>query len=293
MINVAVCADKNIEVGLHVTLYSLLESSRSPVRINFLQSGYSEKDISKLRETLSAFDGHYELRPIDIDISQFNTYRGLHGNKFAFARILLANTLSDDRVIYLDSDLLVNKDLTELYHLDLGDHVIAVSGVGTIAGAIESEFFSSLGMEQQSKYFNSGVILINLKKWRNENITEQCMSFADQYPDKLYTADQTVMNYVFYENQFHELDPSYNHALYPDSQTLEAKTQEHILHFVGSPKPWDFLGEVVHGNYALFKETLNKTSLCGYKTYTDLSFTRLKRTLRLSRAYLHVLKSRL
>src|SRR5262245_3101807 len=135
-ISIAVCADKNIEVGLHVTLYSMLESSRSPVNIYFLQKGYHSKDIEALHKTLDPFSGFYKLIVLDFDDSIFGKYRGLQGNKFTYTRIMLASMVHDERVIYLDSDLVIKKDLSDLFQTNLNDYVIGVSGIGNINWAL-------------------------------------------------------------------------------------------------------------------------------------------------------------
>ena len=286
----ALCADKNIEVGLHVTLYSLLENTSDFLKIYLVQSGYQERDIKRLHRTLQPFNGQYELILKSFDDQVFKRYKGIQGNKFTYVRLMLASLLPESRVIYLDSDLLVRKDLGSLFRQDLDGHVLGVSGMGSVKWSLEKNFFVSLGMNQAAKYFNAGVMLMDLDQWRQKDITKACMDFADQHPNQLGAADQTVLNYIFYENNFLEVDPTYNHALYPDTPSLAANTSGHIFHFVGSPKPWDILGEGVHSNYRLFAETLRKTEFRTYKTYFDLTPYRLKRSIRLAKSYFKYLR---
>lgn len=291
-ISVAVCADKNIEVGLHVTLFSLLESSRNPVKIYFLQKGYHPGDIEALHKTLSPFAGFYELIVSDFDDSLFSKHRGLYGSKLTFARIMLATMIREERIIYLDSDLVITRDLGGLFRTDLNGHTIGASGVGTIEWSLESNFFTSIGLDKEAKYFNAGVLLIDLDKWRALNITARCLEFADKNAKMLRTADQTVLNYVFYRNNFLELDKSYNHALYPYTNPIDPQENGSVFHFIGSPKPWDFGGEFVHRNYQFFRSFLKKTTFSNYTTYLDFSFQRVKRTLKLSRSYYRCLTMR-
>jgi lipopolysaccharide biosynthesis glycosyltransferase len=147
-----------------------------------------------------------------------------------------------------------------------------------------------LGLDEEAKYFNCGVLLIDLQHWRALEITKKCFEFIEKYPRQLIVADQTVLNWVFYESQFLELDSSYNIALYPTSKPVTpVSAASKIFHFVGSPKPWDFLGEILHSNYSFFEGVLSKTALRRYKSYRGLTFSRAKRTLRLGRAYLYCL----
>ena len=286
LVSVVLCADKNIEVGLHVTLYSLLESSCHRIRINLVLKGYHSRDLGKIYNTLGPFKGRYELRIVQADDSLFAKCRGLHGNKFTYMKLILSEFLDDDRVIYLDSDLIVRRDLGELFNLDLRGNVVAARGSANIEWQLERKFFTSLGLNEKAKFFNCGVLLIDLKQWRALGITKKCFEFIEKYPRELIGHDQTVLNWVFYENQFFELDSSYNHPLYSTEPVIPIPAGE-IFHFVGSPKPWDFLGEILHANYPVFQGVLCNTAFRSYKSYRGLTFSKAKRTFMLGRSYFY------
>jgi lipopolysaccharide biosynthesis glycosyltransferase len=286
LVSVALCADKNIEVGLHVTLHSLLESSHHRIRINLVLKGYDSHDLGKIYNTLDPFRGLYELNIIEGDDALFTKCRGLLGNKFAFMKLMLPELLDSERIIYLDSDLIVRRDLGELFNLDIGGYAVAASGVAVIEWQPERSFFTDLGLNEKAKYFNTGVMLIDMNQWRASRITEKCLEFIEKHPKELIVADQTVLNYVLYENQFFELHSSYNVALYPTSKP-EMDATGKIFHFLGSPKPWDFLGEFIHTNYSLFQGVLFNTAFRTYKSYRGMTFRRAKRAFRLGRHYIH------
>lgn len=292
-ISVALCADKNVEVSLDVTLYSLLKSSQHPIKINLVQKGYRSKDIEKIRQTLQPFSDEYQLNVIEFDEkSLFGKFKGLHGSQFNFAKLILANTLPEDRIIYLDSDLSIGTDLSELFATDLNGFIIGAASFETIGDSLKSAFYRSIGMKDTAKYFNSGVMLIDLEKWRNLDITSQCLSFANKYVDRLAFGDEAILNCVFYEN-FQTIDSCYNYALYPDSDPVCSNNNAgSIFHFVGSPKPCDFLGEFIHPNYPIFFDTLSQTSFKKYKSYLSFSLKKLNRTSRLVRSYYRSLKSK-
>jgi lipopolysaccharide biosynthesis glycosyltransferase len=283
-ISVGLCADKNVEVSLHVTLYSLMQSSQHPVKINLVHKGYTSTDIDKIHQTLQPFNHKYQLNTIEFDeAALFGKFSGLHGNKFNFTKLVLANLLPDDRIIYLDSDLLIGKDLSELFATNLNGLVIGVASIETIADSLRSSFYQSIGIKKEAKYFNSGVMLMDLKRWRELDITAQCLAFANKYVDRVAFGDEAILNCIFNEN-FHVIDPSYNHPLYTGSAPVKSNL-DHIFHFVGSPKPFDFLGEWLHRNYSIFYDTLAQTSFKDYKSYRNFSVQKLNRTVRLSRSY--------
>jgi lipopolysaccharide biosynthesis glycosyltransferase len=206
-------------------------------------------------------------------------------------KLLIPSLLTEEKVLYLDCDLIVTTDLGELFATDLGPYVIGASGVMNIAWSVEKGFLTSVGFNQNDKYFNSGVLLIDTIEWNNRDILGKCHDFADEYPVALKAADQTVLNYVF-RDDFYELDPLYNYNVYPYSRPIQNKTPGKIYHFLGAPKPWDFMGEIVHRNYPFFYRSLSKTVFRDYKTYFDLSINRAFRTMRMSRAYVNCLRRR-
>jgi len=282
---VALCADKNIEVGLHVTLHSLVTNSLSRVKIFLVLKGYGACDIQNIHRSLENTGGDYELIPIAFDDQMFKQLKGLHGNTFAYTRMMLPQLLDEPKVIYLDSDLVVNTDLTFLFKTSLEGCLVGASGIGNIEWALEKQFFLSLGMDKSAKYFNSGVLLLDLDKWRNERVLEKCLQFANKYPRELSTADQTILNYIFYPNNFLELPEKWNCALYPNSDYRRLDISDRILHFVGSPKPWDLGGEFLHASFPIFEATLKQTYFKDFRSYKRINMRKIWRTLRLMRSY--------
>lgn len=290
---IAICADINIEVGLHVTLVSLAEHASEPFRLYLLHKGYSDGDLQKIAETLKPFAHRVELQLIAFDDSLFQNYRGLHGNKFAFTRIVLADQLPVDKVLYLDSDLYVEADACALFRKPLGDYVIAANPVASMDRSLEKAFYESLNVDMKSMYFNSGVLLLDLAKWRAQGLTKKCFDFADQYPNELVTADQTVLNYLFQPNQYLFLENHWNTKLYPSTPTISAEQaaggEKCIYHFVGSPKPWDLFGEFLHKNYGIFSKGLKSTACRRFKSYWPLKWSTLIRASKLARSYYKLL----
>lgn len=280
-VHVALCCDKNVEIGVHVTLWSLLSRTSAFVNIHLVYSGYEADDFDKLKVSLAKFDGRYELNIYKFSSANFQNYRGLQGNTFAFTRICLPEILSTNKVVYLDCDLVVSLDIATLYEIDLQGFAIGASGVGNIEWSLEKPFFTRLGLEPEAKYFNSGVLLMDLDYWRKHKLSARCFEFANKYPKELVTADQTVLNYVFQEFGFLELDPKFNLALYPNNHVDLDMHNEAILHFVGAPKPWDLFGEFGQKNHEHFSLILRETVFKDYRSYRDINWNRLKRFFRL------------
>jgi len=114
-----------------------------------------------------------------------------HLSYAAYFRFFIPDILKEDKVLYLDSDIIVNGDLTPLFAIDLGDSPVA---------AVRDEL--------QQTNFNSGVLLINNAYWREHSISTKLFELADQYHEVEF-GDQGILN-RFFVGQWKELDVNYN-----------------------------------------------------------------------------------
>lgn len=289
---VALCADKNMEAGLHVALLSMLENySRKDlgIKIYLFLEGFSERDLRLIRETLDQTQSAYDLCVQKVELNVVRSFRSLHGNYMTYAKLFLPDILKDEhRFIYLDSDLVVGTDLYDLYHTKLNNNPIgAVVGGATIGSALERDFFMELGLSADGGYFNAGVLLFDAVCWRANNLTQRCLDFSNRHPSRLRAADQTVLNAILHKSVL-DLERRYNVPVYPSTPTISfEETNDQIIHFVGSPKPWDMFGRSFHRNHHVFKRYCDRTALRGH---WQLSPRSIYRTLRLSRSYLRRLK---
>ncbi|MFD0897774.1 glycosyltransferase family 8 protein [Loigolactobacillus binensis] len=166
--------------------------------------------------------------------------------KSAYYRIYTADLLPElNRVLYLDCDLICTGNIEPLWQTDLNGKVIAaVEDAGYVPRLAEMQIKA-----QQPFYFNSGVMLIDLKRWREEKITAQVMNFINQHPEKLKYHDQDALNAILADKWYY-LHPKYNmqsrlirreqeHPLPPAEILAEEARQNPILiHYSGRSKPW-------------------------------------------------------
>lgn len=283
-IPIVLCADKNVVVGLHVALYSVLSATNRFIKIYILHKGYDIYDKERIFYTLSCFDGSYEVHFFEVNDAIFENCRGLYGNTYAFVRLLISHYVNEPRVIYMDTDVIFNIDIDQLYRQDLDGFIIGASMVVNVSESIERGFFKSLGFSESSAYFNSGIMLIDLDEWRRRHITDKCIAFIEKYGDVIRVADETVLNVVFH-NDFKKLDKIFNYPVIPTLNQIESKNLCVVFHFMQSPKPWDLFGEFLHGNYAMFEYFLKKTYFSDYKSYKNITIPVMKHSFRLLKAY--------
>lgn len=169
-------------------------------------------------------------------------------NITTYYRLLLPNILEGiDKVLYLDCDVIINSSICNLWNNDISKYAIA--GVrDRINNSIR--LYNRLKYDIKLEYINAGVLLINLKKWREENIFEKALSIAVTSPAILKNHDQDIINILFC-NSKKILNFKYNlleYYLYTEDwlyldrkyypEIIEACKNPVIVHFCMPQKPW-------------------------------------------------------
>ena len=154
-----------------------------------------------------------------------------HINHMTFARYFIPDFATEDKVLYLDSDLIVTGDLTDLFELDLGENYLA---------AARSCFGAGVG-------FNAGVLLINNKKWRSETIRQKLIELTEKEHENVKEGDQSILNMLF-KDQYSLLEDKYNFQIGFDAGAAEKNhafifeipltPSPKILHYISPDKPW-------------------------------------------------------
>ncbi len=190
-----------------------------------------------------------------IDSFQFRGFKPLVGNRFAYSKLLIPDILRIDRVIYFDTDTIVDTDVVELWKFDLNGAPAAARIIYPVSGAIESEFLQSVGLNLNDRYFNTGVMILDLKILRAMNFSEKAIKFSEVHEKNLATADQTVIT-VLLNHKIEDIDTRFNTIVPPNEDLKNYERGKNIFHFVGAPKPWDAFSSKIHKGYWLWEEYL-------------------------------------
>ena len=291
-VHVAVCADRNILPGLHVTLSSARRSldAARPLVVHLFHEGHTTDDLAQLDATLAQAGGHTEVRARPISVQTFAGLDGIRGNTMTWARLSLAEWLPDlDRVLYLDSDLVVHRDLAALADLDLGGAAAGfVHSGASMRAAIDQPLFEELGFDLDAPYYNAGLIVMDLAAWR-DGLAEEGMETARRHQGKLPAADQTVLNVLFYDRPVAPVHRSFNVLAFPMAP-IRAHETPAVYHFIGAPKPWDLFGEWINTHADLYLEALSHTALAGRRSYRHPSVTQVRGVVRNGKKYLRGLR---
>ena len=282
--HIVFCVNREVLAGLHVALYSSLlhyPEAQPPPCFHIYHQGLSSKDIDSIDRTLSLAGKKYQVRYPTISVKRFEKAKTLWGSHMPYARLLIPDQFDCERFLYLDADILVTTDLFSIYNQDLGDQTIGVVAPHLIQDMHESAFYAGLSIEMDKPYFNSGVMLVDVLAWKKSRVTERCLDLCEKYPEQMISADQSVLNAVMYGG-FHELNSKYNY--YCPAEEAVNSIEDGILHFIGSPKPWDPLAKYFHKNFSYYREYSEK--IVHNPVKPRISLNGLKRSLRLPVIYL-------
>ena len=150
-----------------------------------------------------------------------------------------------DKGIYIDSDVILNADLAELFDTDIGDNLIGACNDRSIMEIPELVDYveNAVGVPKQT-YINSGVLLMNLKKLRQVSLEERFLTLLNQYHFNSVAPDQDYINamchgHIFYLDEGWDAMPNENHP------ELAAPK---LIHYNLFSKPWCYDG-VQYANY--------------------------------------------
>jgi lipopolysaccharide biosynthesis glycosyltransferase len=210
-------------------------------------------------------------------------------------RLLAGRLIPDsiDKVIYLDSDVLVKQDLSELWNVDVGDHYCAAAtdiacpfvdarsadrryrnALPYLATLSPIRNWQRLGLNGSDRYFNSGVMVLNLRRWREERIEESLLTCLRENNRYVWCWDQYALNVVF-AGQWRELSARWNQGVhvfeYPDEscspidvhEFVKMRDDPAIIHFTTEFKPWRY--RPYHPLRNEYFERLDQTSWSGWR----------------------------
>lgn len=281
---ILVCAaDNNYAMPLAVTVRSALANLKSNRKIGLfiLDGGISKSNKKKIIKSLQS--EKLDISWIQIDETQLtNLVLTRHLTTTAYYRLLITKflPLEFDKAIYLDTDMIVKGNLEELWNIPLEDnYALAVQDDVELYISMSEGLrnYQDVGICPDYKYFNSGLLVINLEKWRSENIGEKVLEYIRQNREYVRN-DQDGLNAIL-AGKWGEIHPRWNQMprIYDYSSWQESPHAEDIykellhqpciIHFTNSPKPWyaGLKAECRHPKKDLFFQYLDMTDWSGWR----------------------------
>ena len=148
-----------------------------------------------------------------------------------YTRLFIPHFIPEDikKVIFLDVDMIMLEDISKLWNADLGDNIV---------GAVQDQFiqvvtrwggisnYEELGIPEDNKYFNAGLMILDIDKWKAADITNQVLECLSKHKKHAVFQDQYGLNAVL-ALSWQELDPLWNRFAYSKEE------KPFLIHFTG------------------------------------------------------------
>ena len=226
------CFDSKYEQHFGASVTSLLVNNPGRVRCLHIMIDEASKQLKQKLDRISQ-DYEVEVCIYKVDIEQLSDLKiTAHASAANYLRLLASDILPKTlaKVLYLDSDLIVNAPIDELFNTDITNYPLAACGDKVITTKQRLQL-------QGNYYFNSGVILMNLDYWRREKLGLKAIDFIRNNPDMIILWDQDALNKIV-DGNFLNLNRKWNSLVDLYANQSQVTPDSIIIHFVGSLKPW-------------------------------------------------------
>jgi lipopolysaccharide biosynthesis glycosyltransferase len=253
-ITLVAAADRSYAVQLDVMLTSVRRHlpDRWRLSVVVMTTDLTSRDVGwRARRPGDTLD--CVTPPID-SVASLPLRPGDHVSLATYYRLFLADVIPADarRVVYLDSDLVVLHDVSELAHADLeGRTVGAVQSFSTPYLRVAGPAFAAVDCREDTPYFNAGVLVIDAERWRSGRVKERALEFLAQRFEQIRFWDQDALNFALM-GDWEQLDLRWNRTsdyhgyagtghsdAFPVAAWRSLATP-YVAHFVSGYKPWTY-----------------------------------------------------
>lgn len=230
-IAIVLIADQAYTEQLTVTMKSIMYHNKS-VDFYIINQGIMPDWFRKMRRIVRNLGGELYNIPFDIGLISAEWRTQDHISPIAYAKYFIPRLIDRERVLYLDTDVIVNGSLTSFFLTDLKGFPVAA--VRDVDGS-----------------FNTGVMLIDNLQWKDLSVLDKCLELSEGEKSKHwelehFNGDQTILNYVFQDNWL-ELDKRFNVQVGYDLVAFYNHWEEHfnledeplVIHYTTNRKPWN------------------------------------------------------
>ena len=242
--NILVAFNKNYMYPTMAMLRSLFAKTKGNFVVYVLYSELTDKDIEKFKNFVKSESKNKSQKRaefIKIGREMFENCPTCEWiSKETYYRLLAQKLLPQevDRILWLDSDLIILDDLNDFYNTDLQGNLIVACEL-EIKDKDYAETMKRLTLPPDTKYFNAGVNLYDMENIRKKIDPDVYMQYVQFLGKRLKFADQDVLNAVFYKLVYF-VGEEYNYTkVYGlKSQQKIEFTKLKIIHYNGGIKPW-------------------------------------------------------
>ena len=240
--------DDNYIPYLDVAVSSLIANASKEFnyKIIILNTGLNESNIDKIKQNeREKFKIDFVDISADVEKIKSKLKNVYHFSIVTYYRLFIASLFPQyGKVIYLDCDLVVLGDISELYHTELGDNILGACPEQFVQNTKEFRAYAAeaLGVDPDG-YVNAGVLLMNLAEFRKNRIEEKFVHLITEHDFDLLDPDQAYLNYLCFD-KIQILSNGWNKEPMP----LACEGKKNIVHYALYKKPWQY-DDVMDGEY--------------------------------------------
>ena len=275
MQNYLYCLDENYNIQAANSIFSLTSNNTESVNIYILHK--NPESFKKYLDLISK-----KVQNINFNIYEFNkenlefpNIEDTHVSEATYYRYFLDEFLPIEltEIMYIDADIVCMNNISNLYFQEINnlkESEFVISAKTEFTSNEEKygyhDEFSRLELEGE-KYFNAGVMFIDLEKWRKLNIQEKLLDKQNKIKNKIKLWDQDVLN-SFFDGKYNEINSYLNYTVniwlfirenFNHSKEIshEDKLKILLLHYAGKSKPWTIKG-ALHPTSSIYQDIYRK-----------------------------------
>ena len=238
-LDVLITVDDNYAEQASIMLYSLGKYVDN-LTIHVIYDNLSKKAIQKLEKFIVDHDiGILKTHFFDTKELNLSVIKTDYITTTCYFRLYAPYIIKDvDRLLYLDPDIICQGSLEELFHLDMGDSIIAAcpNMLKVKTAFLKKIILKNLHLPKDTIYVNSGVLLIDMQKYRDYMPVEKLNQFLQDNKDILEYHDQDTLNSLFL-GKIHFLDQTYNYQI-NSVDWWKLDLNQTMIHYSEAKKPW-------------------------------------------------------
>lgn len=291
-INIIYSSSNEFARYAYISMWSLFKTNLNvdEIYVYLIEEGISYNNQIAFKELAKKYNRNIIIIPfIDLN-NKLENAKSYYNSKATYAKLLASTFCKEDKIIYIDSDTIITKSLVNMWRIDIDNYLIA-----GVQDCLQDYYLDSVGMDVDDRYINGGILIFNLKKWREVALEKQFLDYITAHNGDLPNVDQGIINGVC-KDQILILDPKYNtipqvffykssksikkiyniKKYYTQQQIDDAISEPVIIHFIRSfyDRPWN--KSCTHPYKKLYLEYLNNS--CFDKTLGNPS---LKKSVRI------------
>lgn len=216
-----------MQTGVAIT--SILETNKEKsFWFHIFCDGVSDANKEKMRQTMEKYATKCTIYIMDMEPFQAFHIKTRHFSRVTYLRSIMPKILDEytDKYLYMDADMICTGDIGEIEKTDMQGYPLAAASETDEAVAYKTSFLKM----KSDKYFNDGLMWIDIPEWEKEEVTEKVFSYQGADPNRFSGQSQDILNLVL-EGEICFISRRFNGM---DEGNL-------IYHFTGRNKPWQMV----------------------------------------------------